>query len=237
MNAPHPRTEYRPEDGSNSGRVDLGKRNIGIAAVTALIAILSLYACNQGSITNASAEGSSETPPDWKRYAWETLHPLMQATQAEQILTKRGYERVKCIDDDPPPEEMADGKVAWGDEAVCFMSPETGVRLSLSAVQWKGARHLSDIYIYEPPAESDEANALALQQRSEELIKIYGAPNAINDNGAVSNYIWAVPGGSKTLPDIVQLTRGKWLAPQIVMTSHWIHKQKVAADAAVNKAE
>ena len=172
-----------------------------------------------------------ETQPKWEPYVWLGLHPLMSVTNAEKALAQRDFMLTKCNADDPVP----DVETIWDSGEACFLSRETGVEISLATVPWKGALHLSDIYYYSPPSEQAQNNEAAVKKRADIFTKIYGPPDIVHENANVTSYIWNVPGGSKSLPDTVEVRSGKWSAPETVMTSHWIHRQKVAADAAASK--
>ena len=203
------------------------RRQMAVVYLSAVIALI-LSACGNEPTTNHAGK-----QPAWESYVWLGVRPLMSVPDAEKALAQRNFTLTKCNADDPVP----DIETAWEDENACFLSKETGVEISLTTVHWKGAPHLSDIYYYLPYSDSerDQNNEAAVKERAEIFTKIYGPPDAVHENGTVTSYIWKVPGGSKTLPDTVEVRRGKWFAPETVMTSHWIHRQKTAADAATNK--
>ena len=204
------------------------RRGVGMAACMSAVILFGLSACSNEPVTKIA-----ETQPKWARYNWLGMHPLMSVADAEKALAERDFAPTKCNADDPVPEAGA----IWISGEACFLSSETGVEIALATVQWKGTSHISDIHYYSPASMQEQNDEEAVKMRAEVFTKIYGPPDAVNENGAMTSYVWRVPGGSESLPDTIVVRRGKWQAPEAVMTSHWIHKQKAAEDAVANKGE
>ena len=182
-----------------------------------------LSACNDAATDEAAKSGTAiGAKPEWKSIAYEGVQPLMAADDAAAALESKGYVLDKCIADDPVPNPQA----KWASGEACFTKQAGGWQAAIAVAPLDRKLHVAQVNFHAPANEDNAANVAALDSLALELGTAFGKPGQAagtsTATGAGKSYVWAVPGGLAASPDNVTLSQGKWQAPQIAMTSHWL---------------